>query len=354
MSSGADFQDLTLAAGGSLSTIGATIRVAGTLDLSEAGPLAICFFNPIGAGYNSFDAVGPEPGSGYGPLYNFPLSTAGFGGYGYSGGVPNQSPASTPPCTNVCLGGTNYGGLFGQGGGAESGTVRGMPGTQGAQPYYQGWMEPGPFFLSSFSCPDMSFVSNSSNSLALGGGAASPAGAGGATDNSGNLGGAGGASAPGTGNILIYANKIKISPATSASAISTNAIGGGNGSDASGGNAGGGGGGGGGNAGAIIIFYNELIGSCSNDILDTTGGRGGNGGLGSGTGTEGSGALAGSPGGIFIIKLGDSTGSGSLYIPPRLYYDAAVYPIDQNGVAPTPSRYPWPTTASSVPVTFSQ
>jgi hypothetical protein len=286
-----NYNNLTMASGGSLNIAGSVTHVAGTLDLTNA---------PAGAiyGYNTTAnaASGAAGGAAKGPSAGVGTQLAA-GANGSAGGTGNITTGTNPGTASAA--GRGVGGDGGGGGTGGTGVSAGATGaTAGAIGLrYQ------------FPNPTTSYVAalGTSNSVSVLVAAEGGSGGGQGGGDGLNAGGGGGGGGPGADCVLIFAHYVKRGPNTAASAIRALGNAGGAGASGVAGNAGGGGGGGGSGGGCILVVTEQLLGSTAANALDVTAGNGGAGGAGSGTGAAGGGGVAGKGGSTQVLVLGTST-----------------------------------------------
>lgn len=313
------YNDLTISGAGSIFLNGFRLFVKGTLDISNAGALAI--YNngfagddavSVGAGNNT--ASGTLGRGGYG------VTTSGWhsgatgsnvpyrGGNGGAGASANTNNAAaglqSPASTQAVAGG--FGGSGGKGGNSAvgSGALGGAGQTTSASPSV--------IYARTF-VPDLGRIQTIRQSTAAttttttsSAGAYHGGGGGGAASSTASLAGGGGAGGGGGGNTIVYARQIIVGAGTNAEAIASRGGRGGNVTYTPAANVAGAGGAGGGGGGYIYLVYGTITGG-SYTFASANGGVGGNGGNGNGTGLGGQGGTGGSGGRITAISLGYNT-----------------------------------------------
>jgi len=313
------YNDLTVSGVGSIFLNGFRLFVKGTLDISNAGALAIHNNGfagddavSVGAGTNT--ASGTVGRGGYG------VTTSGWhsggtgsnvayrGGNGGAGASANTNNAAaglqSPASTQAVAGG--FGGSGGKGGNSAvgSGALGGAGQTTSASPSV--------IYVRTF-VNDLGRIQTIRQSTAAittvttpAAGAYHGGGGGGAASSTASLAGGGGAGGGGGGNTIVYARQIVVGAGTNAEAIASRGGRGGNVTYTPAANVAGAGGAGGGGGGYIYLVYGTITGG-SYTFASANGGVGGNGGNGSGTGLGGQGGSGGSGGRITAISLGANT-----------------------------------------------
>lgn len=312
------YNDLTISGAGSIFLNGYRLFVKGTLDISNAGSLAI-----HNSGFTGDAATGVTAGNNSG------AGTVGRGGYGvtttgwFSGGTGsgvvyrggNGAGGASINTNNAGTGGTSpvstqmvaggFGGAGGKGGNSSVGTGgnggSGQSSSQSPSTFYIRTFinDQGRIQLTRFNTTGVSATQNSAGAFHGGGG-------GGAGSSTIALGGGGAAGGGGGGITIVYARQIVVGAGTAADAIASRGGDGGGVTFAGNANAGGGGGGAGGGGGYIYLVYGTITGG-SYTFASANGGTGGKGGNGQGTGFGGQGGQGGSGGRITAISLGYNT-----------------------------------------------
>lgn len=354
------YNDLTIAAGGSLYLAGYRIFVKGNLDLTGAGALGI-----HNNGYNGTNNAASTSGvqnaggtagrGGYGAtVFGWYVGGSavgkhkgGFGaGGGTAGGNGSSAVAVTALATTEGLMGGN-GGASGAGGNSASGALGGsgttgqgtgisvagyttyspqtfqQPGVNGT--YFQRQRQDTSAILTTFTLTAYNYV----------GGGHGPGGAGGGSNLVGSVAGmGGGAGGGGGGTTVIYARNIIIGPSTNAQAIAANGGIGGTGGTHSTFNGSGGGGAGGGGGGFVYLFAGSITGTTGVTFVSANGGAGGDGGSGRGAGNfGGTGGSGGYGGKITVINL--STNAVTVVDTTATAAAAASTPVGTAGTAGT-------------------
>lgn len=261
------YRNLTMAAGGTITTAGNRIFVAGTLlDTGNVAGAIRCDGN---TGSNGSLTLG---GAGAGATTTASVAGGGAGVIGGTGatGVGATAAASAAP---------NNGGVSGAGGKGGNSTNAGGASRAAT--------------AATLVTPVRVFTLELRRNTLLLPGAGGPGGSGGGGDgtNSGTGGGGGGG---GAGTIWLAARNIETNASTPAGWIRANGGTGGNGrASGAAGNAGGGGAGSGGGGGWVYLVYGTRTGTAVTDLITANGGTGGNGGPGIGTGLGGNGGQGG-------------------------------------------------------------
>ena len=323
------YNDLTIAAGGTLYLNGYRIFVKGTLDLTNAGSNAINNNGYVGnqsVSANGGQNLGAGGRGGYGStVYGWAVGGSGAvaknkggpgGGSGTAGGNGiNGSSSAVLLTTEGLIGGP--GGTGGKGGNSTSGATGGNGAvgqvtgisvinftTFTPQTFQQPALN-GTFFLRQRQDVSSGVTTfTATNSIYCGGGHGG--GGGGSAANGAITGFAGGAGGGGGGTTVIYARNIIVGPSTNSSAIAAN------GGD--GGlvgtvvlNAAAGGGGGAGGGGFVYLLVGSISGTSGIPFVSANGGTGGNGGTATGTNIGGQGGSGGNGGKITVINMSNNS-----------------------------------------------
>jgi hypothetical protein len=280
--------NLTISGAGVIDIIGFRIFVKDTLDLSNAGALAI-----HNRGLSGNNASGASRGTS--KAASTAYATSGVGQAGSAGtagvtGTPAAPNSAAVTSATVCGGGD--GGFAGLGG---SSTYAG--GSTGSSTAATNLIN-----IKYMHMPMLAMWSgNLTPSLLMGGmgGGGGSAGGGDGTNNSGG----GGGGARGAGVIHVHAKTIVTGASTAAGCISANGAVGGNGGTPTSGNGGGGSGAGGSGGGYIYIAYQTKTGDAVTGLITANGGDGGAGANGRGTGLGGGGGKAGAGGKITLVNV---------------------------------------------------
>lgn len=283
LTSDRNYRNVTISGTARVFTSAFTLRISGTLDLTNAGADAI-----VTNRNNGTNAVGATPGT---RGTAFTAATTGVGGPGSDGaaGTTGAGAQSTAPTAQTPANG-GAGGSCGTGGttGGNAGGASAAGGTV-ANAHY----------------------ARNAHTIARGmtlsqGGAGGRGGSSGGGDGT-NAGGAGGGGGAGGLVNSVIARRIVRAATTAAGAISAGGGDGGNGAAGVAGNASGGSGAGGGGGGYPRVVAGELIGTAAPGAITANGGKGGNGGAAAGTGQAGTGATGGNSGAILVGELCSGT-----------------------------------------------
>jgi hypothetical protein len=313
------YNDLTISGGGSIFLNGFRLFVKGTLDISNAGALAIHNNGFLGDGSTGVTA-GQNTAGGTLGRGGYGQTTSGWhsggtgtnvayrGGNGGAGAAANTNNAAAgvqPPASTQAVAGGS-GGAGGKGGNSVVGT--GGAGAVGQTTS----AVPAVVYIRTFvnDLGRIQTIRQSTNAITT---TTTPAaggyhggGGGGGGSSTALAGGGGSAAGGGGGNTIVYARQIVVGSSTNASAIAARGGDGGSSTYTPTTNIGGGGGAGGGGGGYIYLVYGTITGG-SYTFASANGGTGGNGGNGNGTGLGGQGGAGGSGGRITAISLGYNT-----------------------------------------------
>jgi hypothetical protein len=271
------YNDLTMAAGGSITTAGFRIFVKGTL--SDTGNVVGAFRNNGTVGANASGTPGGAAGAAVAGV-TVGGSSAGTAGGAGSTGVGAQAAAPTAATSNM-------GGIGGAGGKGGNSTSAGGASRAATAPVTATVRR---LTVDLFRGP-----------VLISGGVAGSAGSGGGGD--GTVTGRGGGGSPsGGGVIFIAAANIVLSASTPAAWIRADGAVGGLGGFAAA-NAGGGGGAGGSGGGVVFIIYKAKTGTVVTDLIEVDGGTGGAGNGNTGTGFGGDGGTGGGCGRVIVANI---------------------------------------------------
>jgi hypothetical protein len=356
------YNDLTIAAGGSLYLAGYRIFVKGNLDLTNAGASGIhnngyAGANNVASVSGALNAAGTVGRGGFGStVYGWAIGGIGVGkqkgGFGANGGSAGANGANAAAVT--ILGATEgiiggNGGASGAGGNSASGATGGLGITgQGTGITIAGYTTYTPqtfitnpagnatlFNKVRQDTSNTGIVSYTPTTYIYYGAGHGAGGGGGASNAAGSIAGmGGGAGGGGGGTASIFARNIIIGPTTNAQAISATGGTGGTGGSQATFNAAGGGGAGGGGGGFVYLVVGSISGTTGVIFISANGGTGGNGGSGRGAGNfGGTGGSGGYGGKITVVNL--STNSIIVTDSTATAASAAATPIGTAGTAGT-------------------